>query len=349
MIGREFTVDLLAAVCERDVSGAVEAARAARIVEPSRRERGAWLFAHAVFRETIYEQLDSDRRRELHRRAGRGARGALSRRPGPVPARPRPPLPRGRTRTTRTGRWRFSLAAGRQAASRLAHADAADHLERALELTLRRGRRSSARPASRAGRRDDPLGPLPRRAAGDPRGGRHRPSRSTTRARLALAAIALARDRRGRGQERGDDGDPRRRRSSGSATTSPRSASSSSRVSRRSTTGMTSPRRPGVGDEAVALARALGDDGALASTLVMQQFIEVGRPGTAADRLRNADELIDDRAPLRRPDERDPRHRLPDHQLPAAGRHRARRPLHSPSTPRSPRSSPSPGTCGTCR
>ncbi len=289
VIGREFTADLLAAVCERDVSGAVEAARAARIVESSRRERGAWLFAHAVFRETIYEQLDGDRRRELHRRAAE----ALEELCRDDPDRYLPALARhfheaGPDFADRA--LAFSLAAGRQAASRLAHADAADHLERALELTsdedaeaaldlrfelvdemVRSGRFRDARPAIL-----EAVG-IARRVA-DPR-------------RLALAATALAEiaEAGAKNEETtailtealellGDD-EPALRVKLLTGLAQEHYWDDITEATR-------------VGDEAVALARALGDDGALASTLVMQQFIEVGRPGTAADRLRNADELI---------------------------------------------------------
>lgn len=71
VLGRDFDIHLVAEISERpldDVLVAIDAARAASIVEPigpDARER----FAHSVIREVLYEDVPDGRRRDLHRRA----------------------------------------------------------------------------------------------------------------------------------------------------------------------------------------------------------------------------------------------------------------------------------------
>ncbi len=134
MIGREFTDELLEAVCEERRHRRCHRGRARRPDHRALAARsGGWLFAHAVFRETLYEELDPQRRRELHLRAGRALEEQCRDDPDRfLPALARHFLEAGPGHEQQA--LAFSLAAGRQAASRLAHSDAADHLERALSV-----------------------------------------------------------------------------------------------------------------------------------------------------------------------------------------------------------------------
>ncbi len=133
VLGREFDLELLAQLVEGDVRDLLEAALAARITE---RRPGSerWLFAHAVFREALYENLRPERRAELHLRAAKAIEAlhaehldrqlqALARHYVAAGSAGEPARAFG-----------YSLSAGRDAASKLAHADAAEYLERALEL-----------------------------------------------------------------------------------------------------------------------------------------------------------------------------------------------------------------------
>ena len=71
--GREFPIDVLEKVCgmpAHEVAESLESAIAARVVEESPGSIGAYTFAHALIRETIYEQLSQTRRAQLHRLIG---------------------------------------------------------------------------------------------------------------------------------------------------------------------------------------------------------------------------------------------------------------------------------------
>jgi len=74
VIGREFRLNVLAGALAEDdgppPAGALEEAVAARVVEPLD-TTGRYRFAHALIRETLYEELSPLRRMELHQLVGR--------------------------------------------------------------------------------------------------------------------------------------------------------------------------------------------------------------------------------------------------------------------------------------
>lgn len=74
VLGREFRLVDLVAAAEREESAvlrALEAAEATGLVHAEAGRPGTLVFAHALVREVLYEDLGSLRRAELHRRAGR--------------------------------------------------------------------------------------------------------------------------------------------------------------------------------------------------------------------------------------------------------------------------------------
>ncbi len=72
-IGREFGVDVLAQVSDlpaAQLTAALEEAVRARVLATVARPVGHYRFAHALLRETVYDDLGATRRTDLHRRLG---------------------------------------------------------------------------------------------------------------------------------------------------------------------------------------------------------------------------------------------------------------------------------------
>ncbi len=297
VIGRSFGRGLLTTVSAgdrvtaREVAAVLDNARAARIIERAPRDGDRMQFAHAVFRETLYDELAADRRRELHVRAGLALEEQCRDDPDQfLPTLAHHFLEAGPDYSEKARA--FALGAGRQAAARLAHADAAEYLERALlilppdslreELALRlevaeemtrSGRFNDARPmifaaASVARELGDDAGlaeaAIEASAISD--AGRKDPE-ITALLEEALEAVG--------------DGDP--------ALRSRLLVGLAQEFFWEDVDGKS---RPAV-DEAVAIARAVGEDAVIAPALAMQQFVDVGRPGIVPDRLAAADELIE--------------------------------------------------------
>lgn len=77
--GREFTIDVLervAGVGAEEVAEQLEQAIAAQVIDESPGPVGRYTFAHALIRETIYEQLSRVRRAQLHRLIGEAIESA---------------------------------------------------------------------------------------------------------------------------------------------------------------------------------------------------------------------------------------------------------------------------------
>ena len=157
VFGREFDADLVAAVMQVDEDTAVDRldeAVAAQLVDEVEGSPGRLSFAHALVRQTLLEELSTNKRVRLHRkiaelldtRAGYADRGA------------RPPLPRGRRLRRRAARDRVRMRSrGRRA------------------QPVRVGRRDSPVRARARGRRH-PRRRRPRAAGGDPLVGSRAPS-----------------------------------------------------------------------------------------------------------------------------------------------------------------------------
>ena len=83
--GREFDLDVLEPVAGMPadrVAESLESAIAGHIVEESTSSIGHYSFAHALIRETIYEQLSLTRRAQLHRQIGQAIEGLAGDRAG---------------------------------------------------------------------------------------------------------------------------------------------------------------------------------------------------------------------------------------------------------------------------
>jgi predicted ATPase len=78
--GHEFALDVLevvAAATAEDIAEGLEPAIGAHVIQESPAAVGQYSFAHALIRETIYEQISLTRRAQLHRRIGQAIEGAL--------------------------------------------------------------------------------------------------------------------------------------------------------------------------------------------------------------------------------------------------------------------------------
>jgi len=78
--GHEFALDVLELVAggaAEEIAEGLEQAIAAQVIHESPTVVGQYTFAHALIRETIYEQLSLTRRAQLHRRIGEAIEGAL--------------------------------------------------------------------------------------------------------------------------------------------------------------------------------------------------------------------------------------------------------------------------------
>ena len=95
VIGREFDLDALGAVAELQATDtvltgrlatAVDAAVAAKLIVPAGDWPGRFTFRHALIRTTLYEQQGAARRGLLHRRAAEDLERRVDTRPGPLAA-----------------------------------------------------------------------------------------------------------------------------------------------------------------------------------------------------------------------------------------------------------------------
>ena len=288
--GREFEEDLLERVLDRPVGADLDAALGARILERHRDETSPYLFAHAVFREALYEGLGAARRLELHERVALALEELCgSEREPHLQALARHFVNAG-PRHAETA-LDYALAAARQATEQLAHADAADYLERALDLL------GADEPQRRIELRLELADEMARC-------GRFNDAR-----RELWETVALAREQ--------DDVDSLAAAvlsistltETGSVDTDlltlldevlervdeDRMALRARLLAALSTElywGGMEGRCQEVGQQAVELARGCDDDSTLAEVLSIRQFLEVARPETAALRLDNATEML---------------------------------------------------------
>ena len=134
VLGREFDVASLAALVGHDPASVVDAlgdARRQGVVDEL--GAGRWVFAHALLREALLDELAPSARAELHLRAA----DALQGRPGSDPGTRRSAIAHHRYEAASagvdTGAAEACAAAGAQAVTALAFEDAAGWYERALE------------------------------------------------------------------------------------------------------------------------------------------------------------------------------------------------------------------------
>jgi tRNA A-37 threonylcarbamoyl transferase component Bud32/tetratricopeptide (TPR) repeat protein len=132
VIGRDFRLDVLETLTDHDALEAVERACQAGLVREAD-EVDHFLFAHALVRETLYEQMSASRRVRLHRRIGEALEA------GGNPAELAHHFSLGRhDRKARE----YTLLAAEQAAEALRHEEAARHyreLDADLPILLKLG------------------------------------------------------------------------------------------------------------------------------------------------------------------------------------------------------------------
>jgi tetratricopeptide (TPR) repeat protein len=133
VIGREFDLRLVAEVgelSEDDVVDALEAAASVRLVAEVPSKADHFMYAHALVRESLYEELSTSRRTRLHKRIGE----ALERRPDP----PLAALAHHFCESAAMGDVEkaadYACQAGDEARAALAQEDAAVHYIRGVEV-----------------------------------------------------------------------------------------------------------------------------------------------------------------------------------------------------------------------
>ena len=138
VVGRDFDVALLEQVVSLDEDpflAALDQALAAGLLRESTAGPGRFSFTHALVQESLYEGLSEPRRARIHRRVGEALEGSASR------ERSLAALARHFTRAAGAEDADKAIAyacqAGEQASAMLAHEEAAEHYERALEVLER--------------------------------------------------------------------------------------------------------------------------------------------------------------------------------------------------------------------
>ncbi|MDX6717721.1 MAG: hypothetical protein QOH30_4279 [Baekduia sp.] len=133
VIGREFDLGLIAEVdelSEDEVVDALETAAGARLVSEVPSKLDYFMFAHALVRESLYDELSTPRRIRLHRRVGE----ALEQRPNAALAA----LAHHFCEAAVTGETdkaaEYARRAGEEALTALAHEDAVRHFARGIEV-----------------------------------------------------------------------------------------------------------------------------------------------------------------------------------------------------------------------
>jgi DNA-binding CsgD family transcriptional regulator/tetratricopeptide (TPR) repeat protein len=135
VLGQEFDVEVLLAASDQSelqVLDGLDAAVEARIIEEQRGGRERFGFAHALFQQTLYEEIPVHRRRRLHQRVGEAIAGLQNAGPKLSPDLARHFLLGGDAEHAAG----FAIQAGDQASSRYAHAEAAHQYQVALDLLV---------------------------------------------------------------------------------------------------------------------------------------------------------------------------------------------------------------------
>jgi class 3 adenylate cyclase len=143
VIGREFDLRLAAEVddvTEDDVVDALEAAVEARLVSEVPSKPDHFMFAHALVRESLYDELSTSRRTRLHKRIGE----ALERRPQPPLAALAHHFCEAAAMGDVDKAAEYAGRAGDEALAALAHDDARTHFGRGIDVLDEAGVRSGS-------------------------------------------------------------------------------------------------------------------------------------------------------------------------------------------------------------
>jgi eukaryotic-like serine/threonine-protein kinase len=296
--GREFEIEVVERASGRDpddVERALATARENLLVSDESTAGAGWMsFAHAIVRETLYAELSTSQRVTLHKRVGEAIEAAWRDR---LPDRLLDALAQHFIEAAPAGELDkavdYARRAARRASGQLAHEDAANLYARALELVEgqsgadARTRMDIAYELGRsrwlAGRFAEARAAYEQvaelaRELGD--------AQRLADAALGISLVAVA--------GRVDEPLVELLREALEAIDDPDGATG---IQLRSAiAGRTIWRDPHearrLADEALAAARRLGDDHALAVTLFSQQFMLAATPESPRDRLANGDELI---------------------------------------------------------
>ena len=135
--GRDFELDVLAAICELgedDLVEALEHAMHAHVIEEAAGVVGRYTFSHALIRETIYGELSATRRALLHRRVAASLEEAHRDDLEPFRAELAYHLVQGGSAGDLAKAIEYSARAGDRAAAQLAYEQAALNYRRAASL-----------------------------------------------------------------------------------------------------------------------------------------------------------------------------------------------------------------------
>jgi predicted ATPase len=137
VIGREFWLDVLADVAgasEAAVLDALDDARAARVLVDSVSAPGGFRFAHALIRQTLYEELSQARRTFTHGRVGAAIERLRASNLEPYLADLAVNFELAIGSIGGEKAIEYSVLAGAQALDRVSYAEAVDHFARALRV-----------------------------------------------------------------------------------------------------------------------------------------------------------------------------------------------------------------------
>jgi len=297
VIGPEFELAVLRGALDLDEDQAVaaldQAVRAGLVAEPGGGDR-RYRFTHALVRSAVYDGLGSARRAQLHRRVGEAMETALAARlDDHLPELARHFL-RARLLGGAAKALDYARRAGERALSQLAHQEAATHFAQALDLL-------DDAPAPAAARCDLllALGEAQRRS-GDPSHRRTLLEAAALASELGdpqrLATAALANTRSFWSATRRVDADRVASLEAALATVPPGDSDLRARllaklaVERVYGGDHAAVRR--LSDEALAMARRLGDLPTLAQVLAPRYNTIRGDPGTLGERLADTAELL---------------------------------------------------------
>lgn len=142
VLGRAFEFDMLERICgigQDELVDALERAVHAQILEESATSVGRYAFAHALIREVLYGALTSTRRALLHRRAAVAIEEAQAADLAPHLAELASHFGQAGTNDDLDKAIAYGARAGEHAAALLAYEQAAAHYRHAIELLDRRG------------------------------------------------------------------------------------------------------------------------------------------------------------------------------------------------------------------
>ncbi len=137
VIGRDVDAALLERVVvlsEEEFLAALDEALGAALLVESDEEQGAYLFSHALIRETLYESMSAPRRARIHKRVGEAIEAAQGRRHERYLAELAYHFTRAADPEDAEKAITYAWRAGEQATTMLAHEEAAEHYARALDV-----------------------------------------------------------------------------------------------------------------------------------------------------------------------------------------------------------------------